>query len=195
MSSIRQAPQTGIISPPHPPAVGDRVPMSETVRSHRETAPGQLGCGVITVSDTRTLETDQGGQVLVDLLTGAGHQVVARQIVPDDPGTLRYLVGGWTLRPELDAVLLTGGTGLSGRDQTYETIQGLLSRELPGYGELFRMLSYAEIGPAAMLSRTIGGLVGTKVVLTMPGSPAAVRLAMEKLVLPELGHLVREARR
>lgn len=169
--------------------------MSETVRSHRETAPGSLGCGVLTVSDTRTLETDQGGQLAVDLLTGAGHQVVARQIVPDDPGTLRYLVGGWVLRTELDAVLITGGTGLSSRDQTYETIRGLLSRELPGYGELFRMLSYAEIGPAAMLSRTVGGLVGTKVVLTMPGSPAAVRLALEKLILPELGHLVREARR
>jgi molybdenum cofactor biosynthesis protein B len=96
---------------------------------------------------------------------------------------------------ELDAVLLTGGTGISSRDQTFETISGLLTKPLPGYGELFRLLSFQEIGPAAMLSRAVGGLLGKIVVLTMPGSPAAVQLAMTRLILPELGHLVREARR
>ena len=98
-------------------------------------------------------------------------------------------------RDDLDAILLTGGTGVTSRDQTYETVSSLLSKPLPGYGEIFRMLSYQEIGPAAILSRAIGGLIGRKVVLTMPGSPAAVRLAMEKIIVPELPHLVREARR
>ena len=98
-------------------------------------------------------------------------------------------------RDDVDAVLLTGGTGITRRDQTYETVCGLLTKPLPGYGELFRMLSYQEIGAAAMLSRAVGGLVGQTVVLTMPGSPAAVRLAMDQVILPELGHLVREAQR
>ena len=96
---------------------------------------------------------------------------------------------------EVDAILITGGTGIGSRDQTFETVVSLLSKTLPGYGELFRMLSYEEIGAAAMLSRAIGGLMKKTVVLTMPGSPAAVRLAMEKLIIPELGHLVREARK
>ena len=100
-----------------------------------------------------------------------------------------------TLAKKVDAILLTGGTGISSRDQTYETVRGLISKELPGYGELFRMLSFQEIGPAAILSRAVGGLLGQVVVLTMPGSPAGVRLALEKVILPELPHLVREARR
>jgi molybdenum cofactor biosynthesis protein B len=101
----------------------------------------------------------------------------------------------WVAQPDVDVVLLTGGTGISHRDQTYEALLGLLTRELPGYGELFRWLSYQEIGSAAMLSRAVGGLVETTVVLSMPGSPAAVRLAMQRIILPELGHLVAQARK
>lgn len=152
-------------------------------------------CAVITVSDTRTLETDSGGQTVVDLLLGGNHEVVDRQIIPDEPEPMRRLADRYCRRDDVDAILMTGGTGIGSRDQTFETVSGLLTKPLPGYGELFRMLSYEEIGAAAMLSRATGGLIGRTVLLTMPGSRAAVHLAMEKLILPELGHLVREARR
>jgi molybdenum cofactor biosynthesis protein B len=169
--------------------------MSRVPDQHRSEAPQTVGCAVITVSDTRTLETDTGGRTIVDLLAAAGHGLVDRQIIRDEPGPMRQLLESLRDRPEVDAVLMTGGTGLGSRDQTYETVSRLLDKPLSGYGELFRMLSYEEIGPAAMLSRATGGLIGRTVLLTMPGSTAAVRLAMEKLILPELGHLVREARR
>ena len=169
--------------------------MSTTARQHREEAPAKIRCAVITVSDTRTLETDTGGKTLIDRLVAAGHEVAVREIVPDEPTSIAALLLEYRDRADLDAVLLTGGTGISRRDQTYETVASLLTKALPGYGELFRMLSYQEIGPAAMLSRAIGGLLGSKVVLTMPGSPAAVALAMDQVILPELGHLVREARK
>ena len=162
---------------------------------HRATAPTAIRCAVVTVSDTRTLETDTGGAAVVEHLTAAGHAVVERAIVADDPETLRPLIRRYVARDYLDAILLTGGTGIAARDQTFETVSALITRPLPGYGELFRMLSYEEIGAAAMLSRAVGGLIEQTLLLTMPGSPKAVRLAMEKLIVPELGHLVREARR
>jgi molybdenum cofactor biosynthesis protein B len=150
---------------------------------------------VITVSDTRTLDTDTGGQAVALHLTAAGHTVVVREIIPDEPARMRPLLESLRDRNDIDAILLTGGTGITSRDQTYETVTTLVDKPLPGYGEIFRMLSYQEIGPAAILSRAVGGLVGRTVLLTMPGSPAAVHLAMEKIVVPELPHLVREARR
>jgi molybdenum cofactor biosynthesis protein B len=152
-------------------------------------------CAVITVSDTRTLDDDVGGQQVVDMLLQAGHRVVAREILRDEPVPMRALLLALRDRTDVDAVLMTGGTGLGRRDQTFETVSDLLDKPLPGYGELFRALSYQEIGPAAILSRATGGLMDRTVLLTMPGSPAAVQLAMEKIILPELGHLVREARR
>ena len=169
--------------------------MSRVPDQHRSEAPRVVRCVVITASDTRTRETDTGGQTIVDLLTAAGHEVVDRHIIADEPEQMRALLTGLRDREDLDAILITGGTGLGSRDQTFETVSRLLGKPLPGYGELFRMLSYEEIGAAAMLSRVVGGLIGRTVLLTMPGSTAAVRLAMEKLILPELGHLVREARR
>lgn len=169
--------------------------MSQPVAEHRAQSPVRLRCAVISVSDTRTLATDTGGQEAVDHLQAAGHEVAGREIVPDEPERMRQLLLVLAERGDIDAVLLTGGTGLSSRDQTYETVYSLLTKTLPGYGELFRMLSFEEIGAAAMLSRAVGGLLGRMVVLTMPGSPAGVRLAMEKLIVPELPHLVREARR
>jgi molybdenum cofactor biosynthesis protein B len=147
------------------------------------------------VSDTRTLADDRGGALLVDMLSAAGHQIKRREIVPDDPQRIRPLVAELADANTLDAVLITGGTGITARDQTYETISDMLTKTLPGYGEIFRMLSYEDIGPAAMLSRAIGGVIGQVIVLTMPGSPAAVRLALDKLIVPELGHLVYEARK
>jgi molybdenum cofactor biosynthesis protein B len=169
--------------------------MSQTVRQHRSESPVSVRCIVITVSDSRTIETDSGGATAAELLTTAGHELVARHLIPDEPAVMRHLLEQTARTGDVDAILLTGGTGVSARDQTYETVSGLLTKPLPGYGELFRQLSYAEIGAAAMLSRALGGILGHTVVLTMPGSPNAVRLAMQKLILPELGHLVREARR
>ncbi len=169
--------------------------MSQVVEEHRASSPQGIRCAVITVSDTRTPETDTGGQLLHDLLLQGGLEVVAREILRDEPTILRAHLEQLRGGGNVDATLLTGGTGLGSRDQTFETLSALIDKPLPGYGELFRWLSYQEIGPAAMLSRATGGLMGRMVVLSMPGSPAAVRLATEKLILPELRHLVREARR
>ena len=169
--------------------------MNSTPQEHKSQAPQSVRCAVVTVSDSRTLETDTGGKEVIDRLLAAGHVVAAREIIPDDPARMRPMLEDWRDAADVDAILMTGGTGLTSRDQTYETVTSLLTKPLPGYGELFRLLSYQEIGPAAMLSRATGGLIGRVVLLTMPGSPAAVRLAMEKIILPELPHLVREARR
>jgi molybdenum cofactor biosynthesis protein B len=169
--------------------------MSQIVQDHHASSPARLRCAVLTISDTRTIENDTGGRTVVDLLVTAGHTIVQRHIVPDDPERIGAILSELRNQADLDAIMMTGGTGISSRDQTFETVGSLLTKPLPGYGELFRSLSFQEIGPAAMLSRAVGGLLGRIVVLTMPGSPAAVRLAMTRLILPELGHLVREARR
>ena len=169
--------------------------MSQAVREHHADAPSSLNVAVLTVSDTRTLETDASGALIVELAESAGHAVVAREIVPDEPERMRPLIRGWASAGGPHAVLVNGGTGISARDQTFETVSALLTKPLTGYGELFRMLSYAEIGPACLLSRAVGGLVGRLAVLVMPGSRAAVELAMTRIILPELPHIVREARK
>lgn len=168
--------------------------MSTSVpQTHRNQAPRSVRCAVVTISDTRSLETDRGGAKLVEGLQQAGHEVVAREMVPDEPEPIRAVIDRLRTTVAAEAILLTGGTGLSSRDQTFETLTGLFTKVLPGYGELFRWLSYQEIGPAAMLSRAVGGLIETTVVLSMPGSPAAVQLALHQVILPELGHLVHQA--
>ena len=169
--------------------------MDNPVESHKATAIDPIRCAVVTVSDTRTFETDTGGKCLADHLEPAGYVLVERQIVPDDPTVMRPLLESYRDNEAVDVVLMTGGTGITARDQTYETVCELLTKPLPGYGELFRLLSYEEIGPATILSRATGGLMQQTVLLTMPGSRAAVQLAMQKIIVPELGHLVREARR
>ncbi|HEX3869591.1 MAG TPA: MogA/MoaB family molybdenum cofactor biosynthesis protein [Pirellulales bacterium] len=166
-----------------------------TSQQHRSEGPEVVRCAVVTVSDTRTHETDASGALVAEHLASAHHVIAARHIVRDDPSEIDRLLRELAAGSEIDAILVTGGTGLGSRDLTFETVSRLLTKALPGYGELFRWLSYAEIGPAAMLSRAVGGLMGRIVLLTMPGSPHAVRLAMDKVILPELGHLVREARR
>ena len=168
---------------------------SQTVEEHHATAPQNLNLAVLTVSDTRTLETDTSGALIVELAEAAGHRVLERAIVPDEPSRMHPLLQAYHDRGDLHAVLVTGGTGISPRDLTFETVSALLTKPLPGYGELFRMLSYSEIGPAALLSRAVGGLMGALVILVMPGSRAAVELAMSKIILPELPHIVREARK
>jgi molybdenum cofactor biosynthesis protein B len=170
-------------------------PVPESVAEHRAQAPQSVRLVVITVSDTRTLDTDTSGALAASLAVSAGHEVVERVIVRDEPAEMRPLLERVARQGNVHAAIMTGGTGISRRDQTYETVSSLLTKPLPGYGELFRMLSYEQIGSAAILSRAVGGLMGDLVVLVMPGSRAAVELAMTKIVLPELAHLVREARK
>jgi len=160
---------------------------------HREAAVRAVPCWVITVSDTRTPETDTGGQLLAERLERAGHPVVGREITRDEPTAILAALDAALAREEVAAVLLTGGTGVAPRDVTPEAIAPRLDRVIPGFGELFRALSYQEIGSAALLSRALGGIAAGRVVLALPGSRAAIELALEKLVLPELGHLAAEA--
>ena len=167
--------------------------MSHT--EHRQISPAMAHCYILTISDTRTLATDSSGRAICDLLWAEGHQVTGRRIVRDEPGEVREAIAAQLANEDVQVIITTGGTGITSRDTTYEAISALLDKKLDGFGELFRMLSYQEIGSAAMLSRAAGGLAKGKVVLSLPGSEAAVRLAMTKLILPELGHLVREASR
>ena len=162
---------------------------------HRAAAPTSVRCYVLTISDSRTEATDTSGRTIRDLLSAKGHQVTGRQILPDDPARVRAALRAQLANPDVQAILTTGGTGISSRDHSYEAIDSLLEKRLAGFGELFRALSYQEIGAAAMLSRACAGTSQGKVILSVPGSEHAVRLAMTKLILPELGHLVREAAR
>jgi molybdenum cofactor biosynthesis protein B len=162
---------------------------------HKATAPQSVGCYIITVSDTRTDDTDTAGHAIVDLLTAAGHRAIGRTIVKDDAEQVRDTIGRQLANPDVQVIITTGGTGITSRDTTFEAVSGLLWKRLDGFGELFRMLSYEQIGAAAMMSRAVAGLIAGRVVVSLPGSEAAVRLALDKLLIPELGHLVREASR
>ena len=162
---------------------------------HKAQAPDRARVFVLTVSDTRTDATDTSGRAIVELLLAAGHQVAGKAIEPDDPLRVAELVRQQAAIADVDAIITTGGTGLSSRDSTFEAVDALLHKRLPGFGELFRMLSYHDIGAAAMLSRACAGTIGRVVVISLPGSEQAVRLAMTKLVVPELGHLVQQARK
>ena len=163
------------------------------VHQHRRTAPAQVPCAVITVSDTRTVETDQGGALVVELLEGGGHPVRVRRVVRDEVAAIREALAEALRRDDVAAVLLTGGTGVAPRDVTPEAVEPLLERALPGFGEIFRALSFQEIGAASLLSRAFAGVSAGRVVFALPGSRAAIRLALERLILPELGHLAAEA--
>jgi molybdopterin adenylyltransferase len=164
-----------------------------SVAEHRKAAVTSVRCAVLTISDTRALETDVSGRAIVDLLEGAGHLVTKRQILHDDPKDVRDAV--LTNLGGVDAIVTTGGTGITSRDSTFEAIAGLLEKRLDGFGELFRSLSYQEIGSAAMMTRATAGVARGTAIFILPGSEHAVRLGMTKLILPELGHVVRELRR
>jgi molybdenum cofactor biosynthesis protein B len=166
-----------------------------TPREHKAQAPRSIGCWVLTISDTKTRETDSSGALIRTLLSGAGHRVIGSTIVRDEPDDVRRVIREACADPAVQAVVATGGTGVTSRDSTYEAIEGLLDKRLPGFGELFRMLSYQEVGAAAMLSRAQLGVHAGRIVASLPGSPNACRLALEKLLLPELPHLVREVSR
>jgi molybdenum cofactor biosynthesis protein B len=168
---------------------------TSTPDEHKATAPTAVGCFVLTISDTKTPETDSSGNVIRGLLTAGGHRVAGSAIVRDEPRDVERVVREACASADVQAVILTGGTGITSRDSTFEAIERLLDKRLPGFGELFRMLSYADVGPAAMLSRAQMGIHARKIVVSLPGSPNACRLALEKLLVPELGHLVREVSR
>ncbi len=180
--------------------------MSETSKAHQQNAADQarnrpVRCAVLTVSDTRTRGNDTGGDLVEQLAREAGHEVLERGIVKDEPDQIRVRLADWLKRDDIDAILTTGGTGVAKRDTTIEVVRGLLTVELEGFGELFRMLSWKEVGAAAMLSRAVGGLVnrndggGETFIFAMPGSPNAVETAMRNLIAPQLAHLVWERRR
>ena len=160
---------------------------------HRRDAPAQVPTAIVTVSDSRTLDTDSGGALVEQLLCAAGQPVTGRRIVPDEPEAIRAALDQAIAESDARAVIFTGGTGIAPRDVTPDTIEPQLDRLVPGFGELFRMLSYEDIGSAALLSRALAGLKQGKVVFVIPGSRGAVRLAMEKMIVPELGHLAGEA--
>lgn len=162
-------------------------------QEHKVKAPSTIGCMVVTISDTRTKETDESGRLIKKLLREHGHTIIADHLVKNEPARIKELIK--TVQNGVQAIILTGGTGLSKRDNTYDAVVGLFEKRLDGFGELFRTLSYQEIGSPAMLSRATAGIYRGKVIFSLPGSEAAVRLAMEKLILPELGHILHELNR
>jgi len=157
-----------------------------TASHHRSDVP-HVGCAVITVSDTRTVDTDTSGRRIQELLRAPGHRIEHYAILRDEPDQITRALAA--LPAAVEVVIINGGTGLARRDTTYEAVQRLLDKEISGFGELFRLLSYEQIGAAAMLSRATAGVVGRRVVFSLPGSTAAVELAMTKLILPQLGHV------
>jgi molybdenum cofactor biosynthesis protein B len=164
---------------------------------HRQYAADQIGgirCGVLTISDTRTLENDSGGALAQSLLQSAQHHIAHYAIVKDEPTQVLAHVQAW-IATGCQVIITTGGTGIAKRDTTIDAIEPLLERKLPGFGELFRMLSYEQVGAAAMLSRATAGTWGGSLIFCLPGSPAAVELAMNRLIVPELRHLVWETLR
>ena len=164
--------------------------MSQT--EHKARAPRSVRCFVVTVSDTRTDATDTSGRAIADLLTAAGHVVAGRAIVPDTADLVRETLERQLASTDVQAIITTGGTGITSRDSTYEVVTGLMQKRLDGFGELFRMLSFEEIGAAAMMTRAAAGTIARKAVFVLPGSEHAVRLAMTRLILPELGHIVQQ---
>jgi molybdenum cofactor biosynthesis protein B len=170
-----------------------------SLEQHRKDGPRTLGFAVVTISDTRTGagqggKPDLGGDFLAESIQSAGHRVVEREWCVDEAGPITDCVWRLVAREEVDLVLTTGGTGIAPRDVTAPTLLAMFDSEIPGFGELFRWLSFREIGSATILSRAVGGVIGTKVVLALPGSPKALRLAMDEIVLKEAGHLVAQAR-
>lgn len=167
-------------------------------REHRRDAQrhAHVRAAVITVSDSRTLATDESGPLMRAALERAGHQVVVTDLIPNDEPRLRALIGSLLQREDIDAVLITGGTGLGSRDRSVEAVRPLVEKEIPGFGELFRLLSFQEqVGTAAMLSRAFAGSASGRLVVVLPGSKAAVELALGRILLPELAHLMRELKR
>lgn len=163
-----------------------------THHEHKDHAPSSIGCMVITCSDTRTQETDTSGQLIRKLLEEQGHTVIGYYLVKDDPAQIQLWIALGTSNEHVQAVIINGGTGISRRDSTFEAVDEMLEKRLSGFGEIFRYLTYQEIGSPAIMTRATAGIINGRVLFSIPGSENAVRLAMQKLILPELGHLVKE---
>jgi molybdopterin adenylyltransferase len=161
------------------------------MQPHPDQNPLSLACAIVTVSDSRTVETDTSGQLIRSLLLTAGHRISHYEILPDEPERIKQAIAQLSSEP-INILLFNGGTGIAPRDTTYDAIASLLEKTLPGFGEIFRMLSFAEVGSRAMASRAVAGTIGRQVLFSMPGSSKAVKLAMEQLVLPEMVHLVKQ---
>jgi len=165
------------------------------VKNHRKQGAKQVVTAILTVSDTRNRRTDETGRILREGFEHAGHKVIRQGIVKDESREIRAWFKEALGDPRIHVILINGGTGIARRDVTVETVKPLLDKEITGFGELFRMLSYREIGSAAMMSRAIAGVANNKVVVCTPGSPDSARLALKEIILPEIGHLVWEAKR
>lgn len=163
------------------------------LKKHRKASQKKVNCAVLTISDTRNEETDKSGQKMMDLLAEANHQILQYQIIPDEKDLISREVESLLEDDKVEAILVNGGTGIAKRDVTIESISTFFGKELPGFGELFRYLSYEQdIGTASILSRAVAGVAKDKVIFCTPGSTGAVRLAMEEIILPEIGHIVME---
>lgn len=161
--------------------------------NHRKQSPRVIKCGIITVSDTRTKETDKSGQLIHSMLKEAGHLVEDYRITADEVLLIKDYVKKYLLNPNIDVIIINGGTGIAKRDVTIESVEPFFDKELPGFGELFRYLSYTkDIGSASIMSRAIAGIANNKAIFSIPGSSSAVKLAMTELIIPELGHVVME---
>lgn len=165
-----------------------------SVAEHKEKAKKGVSCFVLTVSDTRDETTDQSGRLIKSLLAENGHVLAGYRIVKDEPVEIERLLKNALSRDDVDAIILNGGTGISPRDGTYEAVSRLLEKRLDGFGEIFRFLSFQEIGSAAIMSRAVAGVAGGKLLVSLPGSRAAVELAMRRLILPEIGHMISQIR-
>ena len=168
--------------------------MSNTAphHEHKSHAPSSIGCVVITCSDTRTTETDTSGYRIMHMLKDAGHSIVAYHLVKDEPAKIKATIKSAVANKKVQAIIINGGTGISRRDSTFEAVDAMLEKRLDGFGEVFRYLTYQDIGSPAIMSRATAGIIKGRVLFSTPGSENAVCLAMEKLILPELGHLVKE---
>ena len=165
---------------------------SPSHREHKQQAPERARCVVITCSDTRTRETDTSGSLVMDLLKAQGHEVLGYHLVKDDPAQIRTAIEEATQQSAVQAIIINGGTGISRRDSTFEAVDGMLEKRLDGFGEIFRSLTYQDIGSPAIMSRATAGVYRNRIVISTPGSEGAVRLAMEKLILPELPHMIQQ---
>jgi molybdenum cofactor biosynthesis protein B len=162
-------------------------------QEHKHNSPNSVSCAVLTLSDTRTERNDESGRIIRQKLSETGHRVILYYILKNESDSIQEKIYELLKEEELQVIITSGGTGISHRDITVETISPILEKKLDGFGELFRFLTYNEIGTGSIMSRAIAGMAGGKVILCLPGSPEAINLAMEKIILPELGHLVREA--
>jgi len=159
---------------------------------HPDNQTVAVNCAVVTVSDTRTPQTDRSGQIIQQLLQNAGHQILTYTIVKDDPQAIQDLLDYFEHQFKLEAIIFSGGTGIAPRDTTYDVVSSWLTKTIPGFGEIFRYLSYQEIGSRAISSRAVAGVRNQKLVFSLPGSANAVQLAVNQLILPELNHLLKQ---